>query len=38
MHEFKPIQLDASGPAGGELNPHSPNNVLTFGVTCAIQI
>jgi len=20
------------------LNPHSPNNVLTFGVTCAIQI
>jgi len=20
------------------INPHSPNNVLTFGVTCAIQI
>jgi hypothetical protein len=32
------IWIDSAKIAPFKLNPHSPDNALSFGVTCAIQI
>jgi len=39
LDECDRIVRDIAQPPGGRFkNPHSPDNVLSFGVTCASQI
>ena len=36
VHGVESVAID--GWIGASFSPHSPDNVLSFGVTCAIQI